>query len=362
MLPSVTKKKLFTLQAKRPPNVATMTTELGNPHDRFFKEVWSRKTIGRDFLRRYLPRKVVATLDLKALELVKGSFVDPQLREYHSDLLYRLRLKDGEPALAYVLLEHKRQPKRSTPLQLLGYIVQLWQQAAEQSNGSGRAPPVIPVVVYHGDQPWPYGQTLQSALPFPALLAPYLPDFRYVLCDLSGLDAAEIQGNALRRVALLTMKYIGDPQLAARLPEIFGLLSVFGEQRTVLGYLETLLRYLAAAAVTISEADVRPLWLRFSRLWRNVSCRPWLKPGWNRAVPRGWPGASRRVKNGCYSACWNDVSAKCRKPIRPASPPPMPTPCCFGVNGYCSHNDWQMCSASRRPASQRDEISSRKAK
>ncbi len=234
-----------------------MTTELSNPHDRFFKEVWSRKAIGRDFLRRYLPREVVAMLDLKALELVKGSFVDPQLREYHSDLLYRLRLKDGEPALAYVLLEHKRQPKRSTPLQLLGYIVQLWQQAAEQSNGSGRVPPVIPVVVYHGDQPWPYGQTLQSALPFPAPLAPYLPDFRYVLCDLSGLDAAEIQGNALLRVALLTMKYIGDPQLAARLPEIFGLLSVFGEQRTVLGYLETLLRYLAAAAVTVSEADVR---------------------------------------------------------------------------------------------------------
>jgi hypothetical protein len=53
------------------------------------------------------------------------------------------------------------------------------------------------------------------------------------------------------------MKYIGDPQLAARLPEIFGLLAVFGEQRTVLGYLETLLRYLATAAITLSEADVR---------------------------------------------------------------------------------------------------------
>ena len=39
--------------------------------------------------------------------------------------------------------------------------------------------------------------------------------------------------------------------------EIFGLLSVFDKQRTVLGYLETLLRYLATAAVTVREADVR---------------------------------------------------------------------------------------------------------
>lgn len=234
-----------------------MTTELSNPHDRFFKEVWSRKDIGRDFLRRYLPKEVVALLDLKSLTLVKGSFVDPQLREYHSDLLYRLRLKTGEPVLAHVLLEHKRDAKRATPLQLLGYLVRIWQDMVEQGQAGGRLPPIIPIVVYHGDTPWPYGQTLHSALPFPILLARYQPDFEYVLCDLSRLDAADIQGNALLRATLLTMKYIADPQLADLLPEIFGLLAVFGEQRTVLGYLETLLRYLATAATTLRPVDVR---------------------------------------------------------------------------------------------------------
>jgi predicted transposase/invertase (TIGR01784 family) len=108
-----------------------MTTELSNPHDRFFKEVWSRKDISHDFLRCYLPKEGVALLDLKSLALVKGSFVDPPLRENHSDRLYRLRLKTGEPVLAHVLLEHKRQAKRATPLQLLGYIVPIWQEAVE---------------------------------------------------------------------------------------------------------------------------------------------------------------------------------------------------------------------------------------
>lgn len=234
-----------------------MTIELGNPHDRFFKEVWSRKAIGRDFLRHYLPRELVALLDLNSLELVKGSFVDPQLREYHSDLLYRLRRKDGGTALVHVLLEHKRNPERLTALQLLGYLLQIWRGIPKAEQDRGQLPPIIPVVVYHGDYPWSYGDTLQSALPFPVRLAPYQPDFRYVLCDLSHLDATAIQGKALLRATLLTMKYIGDEQLAARLPEIFGLLAVFGEQRTVLGYLETLLRYLATAATTVKPADVR---------------------------------------------------------------------------------------------------------
>ena len=42
-----------------------MTPDLGNPHDRFFKEVWSRKAVSRDFLCRYLPRAVVNLLDLR---------------------------------------------------------------------------------------------------------------------------------------------------------------------------------------------------------------------------------------------------------------------------------------------------------
>ena len=50
-----------------------MTTDLGNPHDRFFKEIWSRKRVSRDFLRHYLPAAVVALLDLNTLELTKDS-------------------------------------------------------------------------------------------------------------------------------------------------------------------------------------------------------------------------------------------------------------------------------------------------
>ena len=47
----------------------------------------------------------------------------------------------------------------------------------------------------------------------PAPLAAYTLDFRFVLCDLSGLAEAEIRGAVLLRVAMLLMKYISDPRL-----------------------------------------------------------------------------------------------------------------------------------------------------
>lgn len=49
--------------------------ELSNPHDSFFKEIFSRPEVARDFLQNYLPPAVVEQLDMASLELRKDSFV-----------------------------------------------------------------------------------------------------------------------------------------------------------------------------------------------------------------------------------------------------------------------------------------------
>jgi hypothetical protein len=82
-------------------------SELINPHDRFCKDLFARPGVAADFLANYLPPGVAGALDLSAPELVKDSFVDPELQEHFSDLLYRVRLKRGGTAFVYVLFEHK---------------------------------------------------------------------------------------------------------------------------------------------------------------------------------------------------------------------------------------------------------------
>lgn len=225
---------------------------LANPHDRFFRRIWSRKPVGQDFLRHYLPPEVAGRLDLDSLKLAKGSFIDPRLRGHYSDLLYEVRLKDGAPVRVYVLLEHKRDPQRLAAVQLLRYVLRIWEQAPDPIP-----PPVIPMLVYHGDRPWPHGRSLHEALRPAALLVPYTPQLHFELCDLSGLAEAQIRGTVLLRVAMLLMKHIGDKDLGERLPGILGLLRELSGRRTALGYLETVLRYLATATDALSEDQVR---------------------------------------------------------------------------------------------------------
>jgi len=46
-------------------------TEISNPHDRFFKDVLSRREAARDFVLYYLPADMAALLDVDSLEQFK---------------------------------------------------------------------------------------------------------------------------------------------------------------------------------------------------------------------------------------------------------------------------------------------------
>jgi predicted transposase/invertase (TIGR01784 family) len=62
-----------------------------NPHDRFFKETFSRVEVARDFTVHYLPPEIAALLDPATLSISKDSLVDEELGERFSDLLYQIQ-------------------------------------------------------------------------------------------------------------------------------------------------------------------------------------------------------------------------------------------------------------------------------
>jgi predicted transposase/invertase (TIGR01784 family) len=230
-------------------------SKLPNPHDKFFKEVWSRSEVAWDFLSHYLPAAVVDRFTPSAVSLSKDSFIDERFREHFSDLLYRVELREGGSAYVYVLLEHKSYPDKWVCLQLLRYLLRIWELQIKQD--ATQLTPVIPLVLYHGRRQWKVKQNLASLFTNLAGFEAYLPDFRYELCDVTQQEDQAIQGQIMLRIALLLFKYIFRPELHDRLPTIFGLLRELGAKQTGLEYLQVLLRYLAAGAENLSEDMLR---------------------------------------------------------------------------------------------------------
>ena len=224
-------------------------TEISNPHDKFFKEVFTRRNGAKEFLRHYLPENVVELLDLDSLEYTKDTFVDTQLKEYFSDLLFRAQLKDGSPGYVYILFEHKSYQEALAAFHLLRYMVKIWEMLLKRREERG-FPVIIPLVVYHGRRGWRVGSKFRDLFDCPDDMAIFIPDFQYVLWDATRYRDEEIKGAAIVRVALLLMKYILREDLNDRLPGILGLLRELSEKRTGMEYIETVLKYIVNGAPT----------------------------------------------------------------------------------------------------------------
>jgi predicted transposase/invertase (TIGR01784 family) len=195
-------------------------------------------------------------LDLSAPEMVKDSFIDEELRQHFSDLLYRVNLKRGGDALVYILFEHKSGPDEWVAFQLLRYEVRIWE--AERRNGAEKLPLIFPLVFYHGRERWNVSRHFSALFATEDIekFRKYLPEFEHYLCDLSVFNEVELKGAARTQVALALLRYIFSEALPQRLGEIFSLL-LQSEEQTAIEYLRTVLRYLSAAAYPPTDTELK---------------------------------------------------------------------------------------------------------
>ena len=272
-------------------------TTLTNPHDHFFKAVFSEPALVGDFLAHHLPAEVVPLLDLTRLEIRKDSFIDPQLAEHRSDLLYAVPRIDGEPGYVYVLFEHKSHPEPDIALDLLRYLARIWEQWRRE-HSTGLLPVIVPLVLYHGPERWSAATRFAALLQAPPALASYIPDFGYQLTDLSRYRDEEIKGAVGQRVALLALKHIFQPDLRPRLRDILCLVRDLSEQPTGLDYLYTLLRYISGAAPQLKpeelHAAVVECFTQGDTIMSTIA-EKWIEQGVQQGVQQGEAAVLRRL-------------------------------------------------------------------
>ncbi len=200
---------------------------LPTPHNNFFHFALSHLPNARGLIETQLSPAALAELKLDTLQLETGSFVDPDLREKFSDLLFSVELANASSdassrqALVYFLFEHKSQSDRLTVLQVLSYIVRIWEKRVRDGEPLC---PIVPLLVYHGETAWSAARSLAGLIPTPAALAEYQIHFQPPLLDLSRLDDEEIQGESVLRNTLRLLKYSRSRHLVEILREILELI------------------------------------------------------------------------------------------------------------------------------------------
>ena len=97
-------------------------------------------------------------------------------------------LKDGNPLLIYVLVEHKSAVDPKTLLQLAGYMVNIWKRyAADHPERRNTLPPIIPLGFYHSRQDWAIPLSVCDMIEDIPALGSYNRSFQYIVRDLGKL-------------------------------------------------------------------------------------------------------------------------------------------------------------------------------
>jgi predicted transposase YdaD len=206
---------------------------LPTPHNNLFHLALENLSNARSLIETRFPPDVRRELKLETLKLEKESFVDPDLREKYSDVLYSVDLV-GRPgrgkstagpdrALVYVLFEHKSDSDQHTVLQLLSYNLRIWERCVRD-----RLPlyPVLPLVVYHGQQKWDAARSIEELVDAPESLACYQVRFTLPLLDLSQLNDDQIEGTPVLQSILRLLKYGRSESLRDKLEGILRQIAV----------------------------------------------------------------------------------------------------------------------------------------
>ena len=119
---------------------ARLVADITNPHDRFFpRDVRpGRHRCGlRGELSSCVRRRAAGYDNLRRTDRIRSS--TPTCTLSHSDLLLRVSLHDGGQAWVYILVEHKSFVERQVTVQLLRYLVRIWERDARDGGRDAAA-------------------------------------------------------------------------------------------------------------------------------------------------------------------------------------------------------------------------------
>jgi predicted transposase/invertase (TIGR01784 family) len=195
-----------------------------SPHDALFKAVLGQPEHARGALRSVVPAAVAEALDWPTLACCAGSFIDPVLNGRHADLLFSVAWRGGGEALVYVLYEHQSTSDSRMAFRILRYLVRIWERWLADHPRAEALPVIVPVVLYHGAEPWSAPVAFDALFEIPdavrPAIAPHLVRFTYLVDDLSEIPDDQLRARAMTALGRLVAACFKHARTRADLLEI----------------------------------------------------------------------------------------------------------------------------------------------
>lgn len=169
-------------------------------HDRIIRWLLEEQEFVRGLID-IIDDSIVAHLDFDRLTPVNRSYIPDNLREQVSDIVFTVPFLSGEKTeelLIYILIEHQSTVDVSMVSRVLFYMTQIWDAQRREWNSKNkpksqwRYRPIVPIVLYTGDQKWKIPPSLSELMDFPDMFSRFVPKFDILFLSVKETDASDL--------------------------------------------------------------------------------------------------------------------------------------------------------------------------
>jgi hypothetical protein len=185
-------------------------------HDTSYRELFSHPQLVEMMLRDFVGQELTGPLRFDQMERIATSFTSDSMLRRESDMLWKIP-RDGEdlaPLYLFVLLEFQSSVDPSMPLRLLMYVTMFYEHLYKQDTSVARInglPPILPVVIYNGLQPWSAAPSVESMIAHSnTALSGYLPRLQYVIVDVGRLTNTQLEARDTLLAGLFKLETLSD--------------------------------------------------------------------------------------------------------------------------------------------------------
>ena len=197
---------------------------IGQVRDVNNRQVFKNHTLCAQFLRDYAGLDILKNVQPEDIEDVTEKYQAYLGVEFETDTVKRIHLpkpNENMPLYMISLIEHKSDVDYNVSMQLLRYMVCIWDDYAKtvekehpgtSKNKGFRYPPIFPIVYYEGAGEWTASMNVRERIFMNEIFAPYIPEFTYRLVNVHQYTNEELLIHEDEMSLLMMINRIQTPQ------------------------------------------------------------------------------------------------------------------------------------------------------
>ncbi|WP_341756318.1 MULTISPECIES: Rpn family recombination-promoting nuclease/putative transposase [unclassified Candidatus Tisiphia] len=210
-------------------------------HDKIFRKSMENPIVAKEFLATHLPKDVLALIDSPTLKLEKDSFIEPDLSETISDVLFSVKFNDTDGYI-FLLLEHQSTVDQLIAFRLFKYMVNICDRYLTINPKSKSLPLIYPLVLYNGKKKYDAPLNIWDLFTYSDLARSFWTN-DCQLINVHDIPDEELKKKLWSGILLFFLKHIHERQLLKRWQEISDLLPELTKVSIGYDHIRNLLHY-----------------------------------------------------------------------------------------------------------------------